>query len=276
MILKRKISYRQKDHKAYVKRKELEYVLEISDNWRKQSFFMFSSYKGTKLRMFFKPFWNLILLLLVCVHAFGETNMKNKANIFMGVLIGFFVIILFIRPYRCASTNFLLIFQLMHIIAPVCMVSLLIGGMENGILVNKYFSLSIYGIIGIFGFCQLLVVVLCLAFRAKWPMHKKYLRSVVYRHESILEMMQAAYMVITKLRLKKTDAKREDLAEIVTRLTDEYNMAFNEEHPFQYSVLELIDELQDTSVVIDDRKKAQDYHFLANFLQIIDEKKSYL
>jgi len=65
MILKRKISYRQKDHNSYVKRKELEYVLEISDNWRKQSFFMFSSFKGTKLRMYFKPFYNMTLLFLV-------------------------------------------------------------------------------------------------------------------------------------------------------------------------------------------------------------------
>lgn len=107
-------------------------------------------------------------------------------------------------------------------------------------------------------------------------MHIKYLRSVVYRHEGILEMMQNAYTIITKLRLKKVDTSREDLEGLVERLTDEYNMVFADEHPFQYSVLELIDELKDTAVIIDDRKKKQDYHFLADFLQIIDEKKSYL
>ena len=88
--------------------------------------------------------------------------------------------------------------------------------------------------------------------------------------------MQQAYVTITKLRLKKIDTNREDLEEVVEQLTDEYNMAFAEEHPFQYSVLELIDELKDTSVIIDDRKKKQDYHFMCDFLEIIDDKKSYL
>lgn len=63
---------------------------------------------------------------------------------------------------------------------------------------------------------------------------------------------------------------------MVEDLTDEYNMAFAEEHPFQYTVLELIDELKDTAVIIDDRKRKQEYHFLADFLEIIDDKKSYL
>lgn len=70
LILKRKISYREKDHNRYIKRKELEYVLELSDNWRKQSFFVFSSFKGSKLRLYFKPVYNIFLLFLVSSHAF--------------------------------------------------------------------------------------------------------------------------------------------------------------------------------------------------------------
>jgi fatty-acid desaturase len=52
MIYIRKISHRQKDHNAFLRRKELEYVLDISVSWRKQSYFLFASYKGTKLRMY--------------------------------------------------------------------------------------------------------------------------------------------------------------------------------------------------------------------------------
>ena len=88
--------------------------------------------------------------------------------------------------------------------------------------------------------------------------------------------MQQAYVIITKLRLKKVECKREDLDEITQELLEEYNVASDREHPFQYSLLELIDELKDTSVVIDDRKRKQEYHFLADFLEIIDDKKSYL
>eukprot|EP00345_Euplotes_harpa_P018285 CAMPEP_0168347450 /NCGR_PEP_ID=MMETSP0213-20121227/19010_1 /TAXON_ID=151035 /ORGANISM="Euplotes harpa, Strain FSP1.4" /LENGTH=63 /DNA_ID=CAMNT_0008356567 /DNA_START=1375 /DNA_END=1566 /DNA_ORIENTATION=+ len=63
---------------------------------------------------------------------------------------------------------------------------------------------------------------------------------------------------------------------MVEELTETYNKAFEKEHPFQYTVLELIDELKDTSTIINDRKQKQDYHFLADFLEIIDDKKSYL
>lgn len=107
-------------------------------------------------------------------------------------------------------------------------------------------------------------------------MNEKKVREAVARHEGVLEKMQKAYSIITKLRLKKIDTNAIHLNEIVEELTEEYNMAFAEEHPFQYSVLELIDELKDTAVVIDDRKRKQEYHFLADFLEIIGDKKSYL
>jgi len=107
-------------------------------------------------------------------------------------------------------------------------------------------------------------------------MHEKRIRETATRHEGLLEKMQRAYSIITKLRLKKVDTGRQDLQEIVSDLTDDYNVAFEEEHPFQYSMLELIDELKDTNVIIDDRHRKQEYHFLADFLEVIDEKKSYL
>lgn len=65
MIRKRKITYRKMDHNSFLIRKELEYILEISDSWRKQSFFLFSSFKGSKLRMYFRPCYNIYLLFLV-------------------------------------------------------------------------------------------------------------------------------------------------------------------------------------------------------------------
>lgn len=276
MIRKRKISYRQRDHDGFLKRKELEYILEISDSWRKQSFFLFSSYKGTKLRMYFKPVFNIFILFLICTHAYGERDPYTKAMIYS---ISFTVAALFmlaVRPFRCASSNFLLFFMFMHLCGPLYMVTQEINGMRHGLLTNKYFSICLYIMLGIFLSIQILIVSLCLILKAKWPMNIKRIRDTVYRHERILEMMQQAFTIITKLRLKKVDTKKENLEEIVELLTDEYNLAFAEEHPFQYSVLELIDELKDTAVVIDDRKQKQEYHFMADFLEIIDDKKSYL
>ena len=151
-----------------------------------------------------------------------------------------------------------------------------INGMKNGLLVNSYFSTCLYIMLGVFGGLQLFVVVMCLIFKAKWPMNSKVIFDTVARYENILEIMQEAFAVITKLRLKKIDTNKENLQHSVERLTEEYNKAFEGEHPFQYSILELIDELKDTAVVIDDRKRKQEYHFMADFLEIIDDKKSYL
>jgi len=276
MIRKRKISYRELDHNGFLIRKELEYILEISDSWRKQSFFLFSSFKGSKLRMYFRPCYNMFILFLVCTHAFGEGDLYNKAMIFSIAFTFGALFIAAVRPFRCASTNILAFFQFCHLCGPMYMASQNVKGMKHGLLVNKYFSISLYIMIAIFGAAQIIIILVNLIFRAKWPMNEKKLRDAVYRHERILEMMQNAYMIITKLRLKKVGTSKEHLQEIVEELTDEYNLAFNEEHPFQYSVLELIDELKDTAVIIEDRHGKQEYHFLADFLEIIDDKKSYL
>lgn len=276
MIRKRKISYRQKDHDGFVKRKELEYVLEISDSWRKQSMFVFSSFKGTKLRLYFKPVFNMFWLFLICTHAYAESALYTKAMIYSWAFTFGALFVAAVRPFRWASTNFLLFFQFAHMCGPMYMVTQNVKGLKHGLLVNTYFSVCLYIMIGIFGTAQLIVVAFCLFKVAKWPLNAKKIKEIVYTHEKILEMMQEAFSVITKLRLKKVETNKEDLERIVDELTDEYNRAFVDEHPFQYWLLELIDELKDTAVVIDDRKGKQEYHFLADFLEVIDDKKSYL
>lgn len=65
-----------------------------------------------------------------------------------------------VRPFRCASTNFLMFFQFLHLAFPMYMVSQEINGMENGLLVNKYFSICLEIFIGVFGGAQLLVIIL--------------------------------------------------------------------------------------------------------------------
>ena len=202
-IRKRKISYRQRNHDRFLKRKELEYVLEISDSWRKQSFFLYSSFKGTKARMYFRPVYNLWVLYFIACHAYLGSEMYTKAVCFsIGMTIGA-LFMLAVRPFRCASTNFLVSFQLLHLCGPLYMVMQVVSGMEHGLLVNTYFSTSLYIMLSIFGGIQLVIIILCLIFKAKWPMNEKVVRNAVYRHERILEMMQQAFTVITKLRLKK-------------------------------------------------------------------------
>lgn len=83
-----------------MKRKELEYVLEISDSWRKQSFFLFSSFKGSKARLYFKPVYNLFCLALISVHAFLAEQMYTKAVVFSVMTSLAAIFMLAVRPFR--------------------------------------------------------------------------------------------------------------------------------------------------------------------------------
>jgi MFS family permease len=203
IIMMRKISYRQKDHDGFIKRKELEYVLEISDSWRKQSFFLFSSFKGSKARLYFKPVYNLYCLALISVHAFLGSMIYTKAIIFSVMMTVAAIFMLAVRPFRCQTSNYLLFTQFAHLCGPLYFVTQILSGLEHGLLVNTYFTIVLYLMMSVSLAAQIFIVVISLSCKAKWPMNKKNLESVVYRHERVLEMMQQAFTVITKLRLKK-------------------------------------------------------------------------
>ena len=63
---------------------------------------------------------------------------------------------------------------------------------------------------------------------------------------------------------------------MIGMLTEEYNQVFDDEHPFQHSVLEVIDELKDTIRIVKMRERKQEVNFMSEFLSIIDERKTYL
>jgi hypothetical protein len=99
MITYRKVSFKQKNHDDYVLRRELEYVLEISESWRKQSFFLFSSFKGSKLRMFFKPAYNFMVLLLISFHAYLGDYVAMKGLLMVIVIAIMLLYMIFFRPF---------------------------------------------------------------------------------------------------------------------------------------------------------------------------------
>ena len=106
-------------------------------------------------------------------------------------------------------------------------------------------------------------------------MNVETVRNSVIGYEDILNLMQKGFVIISKLRLKKSDTEMRDMVKIVNLLTDEYNNLVGD-HPFQYSVLEVIDELKDTQRIIKMRERSQEVNFMSEFLSIIDERKSYL
>ena len=275
MISYRKISFKQKNHDQYLMRRELEYVLEISDSWRKQSFFIFSSFKGSKLRMLFKPLFNFVCLLLIVIHSYFGADTETKGLLFLIIFGSMIVFILTLRPYRCTSSNITIVLCFSHLFVVTCFGYVKATGLRHGLLVQKYYSICIYIITAWFILFHIVVALWCLFCRYQWPMNVETVRNSVIGYEDILNLMQKGFVIISKLRLKKSDTEMRDMVKIVNLLTDEYNNLVGD-HPFQYSVLEVIDELKDTQRIIKMRERSQEVNFMSEFLSIIDERKSYL
>jgi hypothetical protein len=116
-------------------RRELEYVLEISESWRKQSFFIFSSFKGSKLRMLYKPMYNFMLLLIVCFHSYMGEMMETKGLCIGITLIVMLLYLIAFRPYRCTITNLFAIFTTAHILVVAAFGYVKATGLRHGLLV---------------------------------------------------------------------------------------------------------------------------------------------
>jgi hypothetical protein len=63
-------------------------------------------------------------------------------------------------------------------------------------------------------------------------MNNDFLRRTCIGYERILDLMQQAFMLISKLRFKKSDTEYRDVQKIIDLLTEEYNACFEESHPF--------------------------------------------
>ena len=63
-------------------------------------------------------------------------------------------------------------------------------------------------------------------------MNVDYVRKTCIGYERILDIMQQAFVCISKLRMKKSDTEYRNIQEIIDLLTEEYNVVFEEAHPF--------------------------------------------
>jgi hypothetical protein len=106
------------------------------------------------------------------------------------------------------------------------------NGLRHGLLVQKYFKTCIIAITCFWLTLYLFVFLICLTCRIKWPMNPKVLFDAVSGYSDILELMQQAFVLITKLRLKKSDTEHRDIERIIDELTAEYNQCFEKAHPF--------------------------------------------
>lgn len=56
-------------NEEYIRKKEIEYVVGISEMWVTRHFYLFSSYKSDLFKMYHRVIFNSLQLLLVVIHA---------------------------------------------------------------------------------------------------------------------------------------------------------------------------------------------------------------
>jgi multisubunit Na+/H+ antiporter MnhC subunit len=65
--------YREKvsnsKHELYLRKKEIEYIVGISEMWNNRFFFAFSSFRSDISKMYHRPIFNMLILTYIVVHA---------------------------------------------------------------------------------------------------------------------------------------------------------------------------------------------------------------
>ena len=56
-------------NEEYIRKKEIEFVVDVSEMWLTRHFFMFSSFKSDFFKMYHRVLYNCFQLLLVIFHA---------------------------------------------------------------------------------------------------------------------------------------------------------------------------------------------------------------
>lgn len=85
-------------HEEYLRKKEIEYTVGVSEMWNSRFFYAFSSFKSDVFKMFHRVIFNTLIFLLVLVHALivniyfdnclqGES--VTKIGIITGLLVAF-------------------------------------------------------------------------------------------------------------------------------------------------------------------------------------------
>ena len=156
-------------NEEHIKKKEIEFVVGISEMWLSRYFFMFSSFRSEFFKMYHRPIFNCFCLLLVGLHAaLPEGTFK------VGIILAAFVLltgyVMFSRPYRCPFSNILLFTFCCLFTLNLFILLLKRSGLRSALFVDNYF----YGLLTLvngFGWFLILVFILFMVIiRKRWPL----------------------------------------------------------------------------------------------------------
>ena len=156
----------------YVRKKEIEYVVGISEMWLTRYFFLFSSFTSDIFKMYHRVIFNSFLLLLVLVHAvLGEGT--AKIGIILGLFTVFTAYIIGTRPYRCVFSNILLFVLSAIMLVNTFVLLLKKSGLKSALFVDNFFYGLLILINGFGWFLVAAFLLFIIAIKRKWPVDKE-------------------------------------------------------------------------------------------------------
>lgn len=185
-------------HEEYIIRKEMEYIVNLSDNWLTRYFFMFSSYKSDVFKMYNRVIFNGMVLLQIFLANYLDKSSENQA-IAITFVFGFYALYLaFSRPFRCVHSNILAFTLTVTIGLNSFTLTLKRQGLESALLVDHY-MFALLCIINVFmWFLVICHFILMFCLKSRWPVTKqKVLSAIKDQDVAILAIQRARKLVST-------------------------------------------------------------------------------
>jgi len=158
-------------NEEYIRKKEIEYVVDISEMWLTRYFALFSSFKSDLFKMYHRVIFNTLQLILVVIHAAMPQSVV-KMGIILGLFSVFTLYLMATRPYRCQFSNILLFTLSCTFVVNTFVLQLKISGLKSALFVDNYFYNLLILINGFGWFLVLAFLLMMLLIRAKWPIDK--------------------------------------------------------------------------------------------------------
>ena len=163
-------------NEEYIRKKEIEFVVDVSEMWVTRHFFMFSSFKSDFFKMYHRVLYNCFQLLLVVFHAVLPLG-TAKIGLIMGSFAVFTGYLLATMPYRCKYTNLLVFLLSTTQLVNTFVLLLKISGLKSALFVDRYYYYLLILINGFGWFLSLASLLLAFMLKGRWPVDREIAKS---------------------------------------------------------------------------------------------------
>eukprot|EP00743_Colponemidia_sp_Colp-15_P004559 GILK01004914.1.p1 GENE.GILK01004914.1~~GILK01004914.1.p1 ORF type:complete len:1216 (-),score=339.13 GILK01004914.1:312-3959(-) len=236
----------KEDHERWLRLKETEYLLELTEQYKVNQLWLIASYKRDFGRVYHRALMMCLKFLLVLILSVGGSNAKVQ-TLFVFLILSFVAVwTCFKKVYRCVSTSALQQIAIWTLVLNAALGYLSSLKLTNPLLlpnslsimltVLNCISLSFYG----------LAILICFFLGVEWTVNEKTVKECSWGHEQMLDDIRKGSQLFAKMSMRHHELVRLDLLRYMLKLLKRhYSAAQEENHLLQFTLLDLLEELAD-------------------------------